>query len=275
MIRIVVTGGTFDKEYNELNGTLFFKDTHVPEMLRLGRSRVDVTVQTLMMMDSLDMTAADRARIVEACAASAEGRIVVTHGTDTMEETAYFLNLVLKSDKPVALVEFARGAQPERGRGGGEDDARLHGRPHVVGGERDAQVDAGLQQSLAKIERAGHRSAGHPERDPSGRHGDVRAKRLAARQPARARRDGVDAAALTAGRTGLPVRVALAASAGCASSTPANDVAIADTRGASWRLARPITMRTTDTTDPARKAMKVMPRIASRKKAGVTRKIRL
>ena len=88
MIRILVTGGTFDKEYNELNGTLFFKDTHVPEMLRLGRSRVDVTVQTLMMMDSLDMTAADRARIVEACAASAEGRIVVTHGTDTMVDTA-------------------------------------------------------------------------------------------------------------------------------------------------------------------------------------------
>ena len=67
MIRIVVTGGTFDKEYNELNGTLFFKDTHVPEMLRLGRSRVELTVQTLMMIDSLDMTDADRARIVDAC----------------------------------------------------------------------------------------------------------------------------------------------------------------------------------------------------------------
>ena len=60
MIRVIVTGGTFDKEYNELNGTLFFKDTHVLEMLRLGRSRVEVTVETLMMMDSLDMTDADR-----------------------------------------------------------------------------------------------------------------------------------------------------------------------------------------------------------------------
>ena len=88
MIRILVTGGTFDKEYNELNGTLFFKDTHVPEMLRLGRSRVDVTVQALMMMDSLDMSDADRDRIVEACAASEEARIVVTHGTDTMVDTA-------------------------------------------------------------------------------------------------------------------------------------------------------------------------------------------
>ena len=77
MIRIVVTGGTFDKEYNELNGTLFFKDTHVPEMLRLGRSRVEVAVDTLMMMDSLDMTDADRARIVDACRTAPESRLVV------------------------------------------------------------------------------------------------------------------------------------------------------------------------------------------------------
>jgi L-asparaginase len=88
MIRILVTGGTFDKEYNELNGTLYFKDTHVPEMLRLGRSRVDVTIDTLSMMDSLDMTAADRERIVSACRAAPETRIVITHGTDTMVDTA-------------------------------------------------------------------------------------------------------------------------------------------------------------------------------------------
>ena len=88
MIRIVVTGGTFDKEYNELNGTLFFKDTHVPEMLRLGRSRVEVTVDPLLMMDSLDMTADHRARIVEACRTAPESRVVITHGTDTMVETA-------------------------------------------------------------------------------------------------------------------------------------------------------------------------------------------
>ena len=88
MIRILVTGGTFDKEYDELNGTLFFKDTHVPEMLRLGRSRVDVGVDTLMMMDSLEMTDADRRRVVEACRSAQEARIVVTHGTDTMVDTA-------------------------------------------------------------------------------------------------------------------------------------------------------------------------------------------
>ena len=88
MIRIVVTGGTFDKQYDELKGALSFTATHLPEMLRLGRSRVGVTVDSLMMIDSLDMTPADRARIVERCREAAEPRIVITHGTDTMVETA-------------------------------------------------------------------------------------------------------------------------------------------------------------------------------------------
>jgi len=83
-----VTGGTFDKEYNELTGSLFFKDTHLPEMLRLGRSRIDVSISTLMMIDSLEMTAADRARIVGECGRAAEARILVTHGTDTIVDTA-------------------------------------------------------------------------------------------------------------------------------------------------------------------------------------------
>src|SRR5471032_2172768 len=94
-IRVLVTGGTFDKEYNELNGSLFFKDTHLPEMLRLGRSRVDVAIDTLMMIDSLDMTAADRAVIVSKCRDAAESRILVTHGTDTMVETAAALAAAL------------------------------------------------------------------------------------------------------------------------------------------------------------------------------------
>jgi L-asparaginase len=87
-IRILVTGGTFDKEYDELHGRLFFKDTHVGEMLRLGRSRVDVSVRTLMMIDSLDMSDADRQAIVTNCRQCDEPRIVVTHGTDTMVDTA-------------------------------------------------------------------------------------------------------------------------------------------------------------------------------------------
>jgi L-asparaginase len=87
-IRILVTGGTFDKEYNERTGQLFFKDTHIAEMLRLGRSRVDVTIRTVMMIDSLGMTDPDRALIVQNCLQSEEDQIVITHGTDTMAETA-------------------------------------------------------------------------------------------------------------------------------------------------------------------------------------------
>jgi L-asparaginase len=87
-IRIFVTGGTFDKEYDELHGRLYFKDTHVNEMLALGRSRVDVSVRTLMMIDSLEMTGADRDLIVSNCRQCQEPRIVITHGTDTMVETA-------------------------------------------------------------------------------------------------------------------------------------------------------------------------------------------
>jgi len=88
MIRIFVTGGTFDKNYDEINGRLTFGDTHLPEMLRLGRCRLDVSIRTLMMIDSLEMTDADRELIVRHCAQSDESRIVVTHGTDTIVETA-------------------------------------------------------------------------------------------------------------------------------------------------------------------------------------------
>jgi L-asparaginase len=87
-IRILVTGGTFDKEYNERTGQLYFKDTHIAEMLRLGRSRVEVSIRTIMMVDSLEMTEADRGVIVQNCLQSKENRIVITHGTDTMVETA-------------------------------------------------------------------------------------------------------------------------------------------------------------------------------------------
>jgi len=90
-IRIFITGGTFDKEYNELDGKLFFKDTHLPEMLKLGRCKVPVEIRTLMLVDSLEMTDADRQIIVEQCQKCKEDRIVITHGTDTMEETARVL----------------------------------------------------------------------------------------------------------------------------------------------------------------------------------------
>ena len=88
MICIFVTGGTFDKTYDEIHGRLSFAETHLPEMLRLGRSRVEVSIRTLMMIDSLDMTDAHRGLIVRSCAECDQSRIVVTHGTDTMVETA-------------------------------------------------------------------------------------------------------------------------------------------------------------------------------------------
>ena len=87
----MITGGTFDKEYDEIHGRLYFKDSHLPEMLALGRSRLDVEIRTLMMVDSLEMTDADREIIAEQCRASREERIVITHGTDTMELTARML----------------------------------------------------------------------------------------------------------------------------------------------------------------------------------------
>jgi L-asparaginase len=114
-IRILVTGGTFDKEYNELTGSLAFKDTHLPEMLRLGRCRLDVSIRTLMMIDSLEMTDADRALIVEQCRQEAETRILITHGTDTMVETAHALGAALAAEGKTivltgAMVPYAFGS---------------------------------------------------------------------------------------------------------------------------------------------------------------------
>ena len=102
-IRILVTGGTFDKEYDELTGSLFFKDTHIAEMLRLGRSRVEVTIRTVMMIDSLEMTDADRQLVVQNCCQSPEDRIVITHGTDTMTDTAAAVAQAVP-DKTVVLT---------------------------------------------------------------------------------------------------------------------------------------------------------------------------
>jgi L-asparaginase len=102
-IRILITGGTFDKEYNELTGELYFKDTHLPEMLRLGRCRVDVDIRTLMMIDSLVMTQEDRQLIADHCIKADENKIIITHGTDTMAETARFLAGKLL-DKTVVLT---------------------------------------------------------------------------------------------------------------------------------------------------------------------------
>ena len=102
-IRIFITGGTFDKEYNELSGKLFFKDTHLPEMLKLGRCSVDVQVETLLMMDSLEMKEEHRKLIALQCSRAKEKQIVITHGTDTMVETANYLASAI-ADKTIVLT---------------------------------------------------------------------------------------------------------------------------------------------------------------------------
>lgn len=113
MIRLFITGGTFDKEYDEIHGRLYFKDTHVPEMLRLGRCRAEVKVRTVMMVDSLEMSDADRRLILENCRQAEEERIVITHGTDTMQDTARVLGEELRGKTVVltgAMTPYAFGS---------------------------------------------------------------------------------------------------------------------------------------------------------------------
>jgi len=102
-IRIFITGGTFDKEYNELNGQLYFKDTHLNDLLEMGRSKVPVQIRTLMMIDSLEMTDHDRDLIAHQCEQCEESRIVITHGTDTMSDTAGVLAGKIKN-KTIVLT---------------------------------------------------------------------------------------------------------------------------------------------------------------------------
>ncbi|MEX0617185.1 MAG: asparaginase domain-containing protein [Candidatus Woykebacteria bacterium] len=108
-VKIFVTGGTFDKEYNDKDGQLFFKYTHLPEILELGRSRVVVDVETLMMIDSLEMTDEGREKIAKNCLDINENKIILTHGTDTMVETAKVLAKRIKNKTIVltgAMVPF-------------------------------------------------------------------------------------------------------------------------------------------------------------------------
>ena len=112
-IRIFVTGGTFDKDYNEIAGELFFDQTHLPDMLKLGRCHLDVQVETLMMIDSLEMTDDDRQLILRRCREAPEDRLVITHGTDTMEQTAAVLGKAISSKTIVltgAMVPYKFGS---------------------------------------------------------------------------------------------------------------------------------------------------------------------
>ena len=90
-IRIIITGGTFDKHYDEIQGALTFKDTHLPEILEQVRCTVEIKLELNQLIDSLEMRHANRLQILEAAQRAPEQRIIITHGTDTMTETAKVL----------------------------------------------------------------------------------------------------------------------------------------------------------------------------------------
>ena len=112
-ILILVTGGTFDKEYNEITGRLFFNQSHIKEMLDLGRCKIEVDIKNLMLKDSLDMDENDREQILQACLKTNSKKIVITHGTDTMTNTAEILNKNIKNKTIVftgAMIPYKFGA---------------------------------------------------------------------------------------------------------------------------------------------------------------------
>ncbi|MBL7787895.1 MAG: asparaginase [Chitinophagales bacterium] len=100
-IRIFVTGGTFDKEYDMIRGELYFKDTHLPEILQIGRCSLTPKIRTLMMVDSLEMTDEDRQLIAHNCAKCVEARVIITHGTDTMVKTA---RIIAQQQLPKTII---------------------------------------------------------------------------------------------------------------------------------------------------------------------------
>ncbi len=115
-IQVFVTGGTFDKEYNFITGELYFKDTHLTSMFDRGRCTLDIDVKTLMMVDSLEMTDADREIIAYTCKNTKVENIIITHGTDTMVKTATYLANA-KIDKTIvitgAMIPYAFGTSSD------------------------------------------------------------------------------------------------------------------------------------------------------------------
>ena len=116
MIEILITGGTFDKSYNHISGDLFFEKTHIPEMLKRSKCRLDVKVKTLMMIDSLEMKRKDIEKIIKECEESKSSRIVITHGTDTMVNTAKKIAKKIKNKTIImtgAMIPYAFGSSSD------------------------------------------------------------------------------------------------------------------------------------------------------------------
>ena len=116
MIQILITGGTFDKSYNHISGDLFFEKTHIPEMLKRSKCRLNVDIKTLMMIDSLEMTKKDIEKIIDECKKTKSSRIVITHGTDTMVNTAKKIAEKIKNKTIVltgAMIPYAFGSSSD------------------------------------------------------------------------------------------------------------------------------------------------------------------
>ena len=116
MIQILITGGTFDKSYNHISGDLFFDKTHIPEMLKRSKCRLNIEIKTLMMIDSLEMTENDIEKIIEECHKTSSSRIVITHGTDTMVNTAKKIAEKIKNKTIIltgAMIPYAFGSSSD------------------------------------------------------------------------------------------------------------------------------------------------------------------
>lgn len=100
-LRLIASGGTLDKHYDEITGQLGFAASHLPLMLAQARITLPCTLETLPLLDSLDMQDADRERVLASCRQASEASIVITHGTDTMRETAEVLG---KASLPKTIV---------------------------------------------------------------------------------------------------------------------------------------------------------------------------
>ena len=116
-IQIFITGGTFDKDYNYITGELYFKDTHLHDMMERGRCSLPTDIKTLMMVDSLEITEAERGIIAYNCRHCPHENIVITHGTDTMTETGQYLASQDIMDKTIvltgAMIPYAFGSSSD------------------------------------------------------------------------------------------------------------------------------------------------------------------
>jgi L-asparaginase len=112
MIQILTTGGTIDKVYFDANSKFEIGESLLPELLRESNIHDGYAIRELMRKDSLELTDDDRATIMEAVRASDCSRILITHGTDTMAQTAQALRPL--TDRTIVLTGAMQPARMRR-----------------------------------------------------------------------------------------------------------------------------------------------------------------